>query len=452
MVTMDAVNGYLKPLGVTMEDKVKHLYRERFLIYVRSAVRDNKCYILASCAAEMKKHVSYCIDIVIDNEGVIVECQCECAVGTGPNAHCKHIQCLFFGLVSFNQSHNLLTKQTCTQKLQTFHKCQAYKGSPIKASDLSLRTEGGSRELKRLLDFDPRPEKFRKMDSYQSYFNNLTINYQANYGCKDDKNPMPILQTIAPANIYAVCQDHHYFTDTPEELFLQSECLSKISDQEIIQLEVNTRGQSHNKKWLSERCKRITASNFGRVCKCTDRTDKTALANSLMSVQSTVNAKSLQHGHTFETIAVNKFENLNSVHCQPCGIFVSKSLPFLSCTPDAIIDENTLLEVKCPYVSREKVINEVTVPFLKSIDGQLTLDRKHNYFYQVQGQLFCSNRNVCKFVVYTFKDLVTVNIERDDEFISTMVSQLTDFYNGYFRENYLNKYLYRNTFNYNFND
>ena len=93
-MTQDAVDGYLAPLGVSLDDKAKNLYKERFLSYVRSAFKDDKYYVLASCAAEMKKSVCYNVDVVIDSHGLIDECQCECAVGTGPTAHCKHVQCL----------------------------------------------------------------------------------------------------------------------------------------------------------------------------------------------------------------------------------------------------------------------------------------------------------------------------------------------------------------------
>ncbi|XP_076328742.1 uncharacterized protein LOC143234933 [Tachypleus tridentatus] len=88
VVTMDAVDTYMAPLCVKLEDKAKNLYKERFLIYVRSAAKNNKYHLLAPCATNMKKSVSYCVDVIVDNEGVIDECQCECAVGTGPNAHC----------------------------------------------------------------------------------------------------------------------------------------------------------------------------------------------------------------------------------------------------------------------------------------------------------------------------------------------------------------------------
>ena len=59
----------------------------------------------------------YEVDVAVDKDGAILECQCECAVGTGPDAHCKHMQCVLYGLVYFAAIHEVVTKETCTQQL-----------------------------------------------------------------------------------------------------------------------------------------------------------------------------------------------------------------------------------------------------------------------------------------------------------------------------------------------
>ena len=62
----------------------------------------------------------------------------------------------------------------------------------------------------------------------------------------------------------------------------------------------------------------------------------------------------------------------------------------IGASPDAIIDHETVLEIKCPSVVRNQMINIKTVPFLKEEDMHLFLDNNHDYFYQIQGQLFCT--------------------------------------------------------------
>ena len=62
----------------------------------------------------MKKSVLYVVDVTVDKEGAVLECQCECVVGTGPDAHCKHLQCVLYGLVCFAEIHEVVIKETCT--------------------------------------------------------------------------------------------------------------------------------------------------------------------------------------------------------------------------------------------------------------------------------------------------------------------------------------------------
>jgi len=84
--------------------------------------------------AEMRKSVSYKVDFSIDGFGVVQEAQCECAVGQGPVAYCKHVGVCMYGAHILGTTGSILTEQTCTQTLQTFHHTKPYKGSPMKAS------------------------------------------------------------------------------------------------------------------------------------------------------------------------------------------------------------------------------------------------------------------------------------------------------------------------------
>ena len=72
-------------------------------------------YVKASVWAEMKKSVSYELDISLDEDGVIQESQCECGAGMAPTSHCKHVAAVIYGLTLFVKSGNLLTELTCTQ-------------------------------------------------------------------------------------------------------------------------------------------------------------------------------------------------------------------------------------------------------------------------------------------------------------------------------------------------
>jgi hypothetical protein len=117
--------------------------------------------------------------------------------------------------------------------------------------------------------------------------------------------------------------------------------------------------------------------------------------------------------------------------------------PYLAASPDGIIDDDTLIEVKCPYVARETFISSKTVPYIRQSESSFYLNDAHDYYYQVQGQLLCAQKKKCIFVVYTFKDLLFFEIKRNDKFIENMMRKLNEFYERYFKSALLEKTFFK---------
>lgn len=111
----------------------------------------------------------------------------------------------------------------------------------------------------------------------------------------------------------------------------------------------------------------------------------------------------------------------------------------MAASPDAVIDDNRLVEIKCPYSAKNKEISEETVPYLNYVNDTLELDNSHDYYYQVQGQFFCFGRKECTFIVYTLKDIKTVTILRDEHFIENMLKKLKEFFETHFKKAVLNR-------------
>ena len=193
---------------------------------------------------------------------------------------------------------------------------------------------------------------------------------------------------------------------------------------------------------------RLTASNFGSICKAVRR-DMDVFARSLTS-STNIKAPAILHGQKYELVAVEEFEKKMKIKTSPCGLFVSGQHPCLAASPDRVIDANTILEVKCPFSAKDKPISPLTVPYLKEVNGSLTLNESHDYFYQVQGQLFCSNRQTCFFIVYTLCDVKILKINRNDKFIENMLKSLLDFYSNHFKKIILEKFMYRDYYSHDF--
>lgn len=90
-----------------------------------------------------------------------------------------------------------------------------------------------------------------------------------------------------------------------------------------------------------------------------------------------------------------------------CGLFVNKEHPFLHATPDFMMPCDCCClgcgEVKCPITLQNGDFNKYAMDkqsCLEKKDDNFFLRKNHNYFYQVQQQLFTlPERAYCDFVV-----------------------------------------------------
>lgn len=415
--------------------KGSKLYQDDFLLYIRKAHFHNELYFCARVASEFRKSIEYTVDIKVTTYGCISETQCECAAGKGPSACCKHVLVACEALKDFVKSKDYKSRLTCTEKLQTFHKPKKYTGSPVKIKD--LKRPSIEKLKKKLIDFDPRPKKLRKIENYYTVFRNKCINFAGTIN-----GNFPELQLFEPVNFHGLYHDHDYLLLHAEDKFLYDMDIEDISPEKRIEIEKFSRNQAESKYWMHERSIRITSSHFGDVLKSTNY-EKTA--KELLCPKDLSHLPAIQHGKKFETHAKKKAEIFIANKIEKCGLFVSLSCPYLAASPDGIVAQNTLVEVKCPLSAKNKIISPETVNclYLCHKEGIFKLKTNHNYYYQIQGQMLCAEKTNCLFIIYTIRDILILNVDRDEVFIDRMVCSLKDFYHKYYRTELLKKYLYK---------
>lgn len=103
------------------------------------------------------------------------------------------------------------------------------------------------------------------------------------------------------------------------------------------------------------------------------------------------------------------------------GFFINPIVPFLGASPDGVASCHccgvSVIEMKCPFCVKSDKLDSVTGFYLEKDDeGKLTLNRNHQYFYQVQTQLGVCKRESAYFAVWTEKDLHVEHILFDEEF------------------------------------
>lgn len=235
--------------------------------------------------------------------------------------------------------------------------------------------------------------------------------------------------------------DHDYMKKGAKELLLEKLLLKNVSQQQVNEVKISTLAQNASKDLHLFRSVRITASIFHAVCHSKGST-RQVLANNILCPKK-FNTRATTHGKVHEPDALKKYGAFLSARIDRCGLCISLTHPFLAASPDGLLQSETVIEVKCPFVCRYGVITPITVHYLYECNGSLHLKKKHQYYRQIQGQLFCTNRKFCNLVVYTFIDMKVIYIERDEEFINEMVLNLTSFYNECLQPSIYNKYLYK---------
>lgn len=114
------------------------MYEGLYLGLARHCDSNGTCFVKGKCHAEMRKRMMYFVDVEIDSTtGEIRNAYCECTVGSGTTAHCKHLFVVLFGVNDMKHNKKILLRATCTQQLQTFrHPTTEYFGTPVKAQNL----------------------------------------------------------------------------------------------------------------------------------------------------------------------------------------------------------------------------------------------------------------------------------------------------------------------------
>ena len=117
---------------------------------------------------------------------------------------------------------------------------------------------------------------------------------------------------------------------------------------------------------------------------------------------------------------------------------------WLGASPDGLVydpsseEPHGLLESKCPAQVSEVTVDELCTKkpsfFLQKCDGKYKLKQRHEYYFQIQGQMHITKRKWCDFVVWNpqaTNKLIIDRIHYDPYFWDVSVyPKLKQFYLG----------------------
>lgn len=162
----------------------------------------------------------------------------------------------------------------------------------------------------------------------------------------------------------------------------------------------------HTSEWHETRRRLITASDAGAVLGVSPfKTPSKLLREKLSDAESKDNI-AMAWGRRYEPVAIERFETEFNLQVFPANFVVCVKYPFLGATPDGIVSDGSLLEVKCPFNTRK--------PFLSFHH----YDKTH-YYTQVQVAMLCYGADKTHAMQYNAREKIYKHevIDYDPEFI-----------------------------------
>ena len=132
----------------------------------------------------------------------------------------------------------------------------------------------------------------------------------------------------------------------------------------------------------------------------------------------------MKYGLESESAAVKQYEIETSLSVSPTGLWLYPQISYIPCSPDGLVRDDGLLEIKSLKIFHDNTIDQVlndTDRVLVSKDNlnrqcfaikgnKCNLKESPDYYYQIQCQLVVTERKFCDFVLYA--NISTKNISK----------------------------------------
>lgn len=158
-------------------------------------------------------------------------------------------------------------------------------------------------------------------------------------------------------------------------------------------------------EWLFARHGRMTASLAGAAMGLSPWTSPQSAYRQIVGLEEPSVNWLMEHGREFEPVAVSIYEEKHGVTCEKTGLWIHPDHLWLAASPDRLVGNNGLLEVKC---------------------GKTPYDEPPDHWYiQCQVQLACTGRQWCDVIHYVGGQTREWRVEPEDH--ELLILQLEDF-------------------------
>ena len=479
-----------------------NFFKSGHVLTVKCREYDGKFYVKSQVLPSMKKTVVYNCCIVFNKCGSVVTAYDGCPAGI--DGRCNHVTSTLFALEEFFKqtkgpkgpaNPSLTSAPSCTSKPCVWNVPRKRKvdnlpivqvkfkkhqhGKPVKSEDKSSSTSGARpqhqhnahsntslcnvlhsvREIEKktgkkmalslILPQKTLEEVKDRISVEHSYCASLTPTEPQDGNTEIGSTVCT--QLLSPVKCHPVS-----LAEIKERCRKIKERLS-VDERDVDRIEKETVGQSANEKWNLHRKIRITASKCNRIATLQETTSPTKAIAEVLHYKQVPQTRAMKEGLLREDAILSeymkskKLDNQNVI-VKSCGLFVSKSHHFLAASPDGLVyhanstepSSDGLVEVKLVYLNENETLTQGLIRkriFLPgTTDGDLVMNKKHKYYYQVQQQMFVTEKTWDDLVIKGVKELpdrsivdtegvFISTIHFNSEFWSSVLPKLEAFYN-----------------------
>ena len=456
-----------------------NFYMSGHVLTVKSCKKDQRAFIKSQVLPSMKKTAAYTCYIILRRQGLVQRAFCGCPAGV--DGRCNHVAATLFAMEVFCKSRaETETTTACTSQPCKWNIPRKRKGDVVPVSQMKFcKHEYGKNKTERspqiVQDQDFRAP-YQRITSNTKLYN--IFSKVKDFEKKTGKVPglSHVLQQKTPEqNKVDMCHDHSYCGLLPqcnelnspvntkdrdelispikehpvsmEEICARCEKVKKalfVTDEEVKRIESETRNQSADQQWFTHRKFRITASKAYRCAALKQDTSPTKALREVLQYNTSFTSEAMQAGIQQEPEIIKNYlaqqaqNGHNDITVDKCGFFVSKTHPFLGASPDGIVSDSEssgLLEVKYIQMEESETLEEALIRkrICVKISGILEIHKKHQYYFQLQQQMFVANKVWNDFVVKGSGG-TSVFIQRvffDSSFWNTVLHKLEFFFQTY---------------------
>ena len=395
-----------------------------------------RAHVWPSMRGELPHNVLITISV---HSGAVLHATCEpCKVSA--LGRCSHVIAVSLLLVDHVQKHGSNVTTPCTSKECSWNKGRQRKKTPKRISQVDYPNKKKKAKLN-VIDFDPRPLDCRAVSTY--HINRFVVSLQS-----IQEPELSMWET----QLKIVYQDYKLSSEREAGLVKQVHRLLDNLTPTVLGELPGTRAQSQSENWCSERLVRLTAStaldvlNIGKLVSngATNAGIRASkyISNRLWHLDGGLQTTWMKYGLESEAKAIEKYKNQTKKNVTSTGLWVNPKYPYLACSPDGLVDDDGLVEIKSLKLFKEheiqKIIKNGSTVVSKDIlgrqcfeikDGKCVLKESHSYYHQIQLQLLVTERTYCDFVLYAADGPVSIEtINRDEQLMSEILNHLSTFW------------------------